>query len=644
MFNAFGEAHKVGGVALRSIRSSQRASDNHDKAAGAELRRTIATTRLGGAVRSLAIALLLSGVLAAQGRKAAVGRVLDDVGRPVAKASVTLFWTAPGDTLGERTDKVEVATDEHGRFMAQLLPQRGYSAFATSPEGTLPRKVSKPRDGLAAGADLELRLDQAAIDAEIELRGANVWVAEQPLRLLALPAARNLLSIALELRENRARLPAVEVLMFAVLDAKARPLWISAGTKDAGGGILGLPPSIDMRFRVVDEKGAPVEGAQVMHVLHTLAAATQILVVGPRPSVLRELGKTDADGRLTASVPVAGNPWVDAHMKSGGSSGPNVTFVATRPGRGTSVAALGGNLCLCNGARLEPPLDQVLTFTLRPQMRLRLLPPVPHANATLATTFNVPVKGGTFGRPWALRCAADAEGWFELPVPDATEPGLLELDDLRLPDGTNVPRCVTEILPGAGDQRCDLTRMRRLSVQVLGLDAGPARGVPVMLLSHSQKCPEATPAYTDQAGRVQVHVGRGDWLVFVTDGERAVWRSLRDADADLDWQLTLQSLPTMVCRIVDQGGKPMAGAALRKLSNATVRAFPEDGEGRRLFVLAQTFAHGQLRNSRSGADGLLRVPMLGDHFTWRIGIGVGERSTAEVEWRAGEEPVTLPIR
>ena len=132
---------------------------------------------LRSGVRASLIAGILAATLPSQERRPLTGRVVGADGKPVTAASVILFHTPPGDATGAGTERVDVQTDEHGRFVAKLLPQLGYSAFALGP-GEGDRMVSEVQDLVATGANLELRLGRAAKTRPIVLTGADQWATE----------------------------------------------------------------------------------------------------------------------------------------------------------------------------------------------------------------------------------------------------------------------------------------------------------------------------------------------------------------------------------------------------------------------------------------------------------------------------------
>jgi len=212
----------------------------------------------------LAACVLLAG-LPAQQRRPLVGRVLDAAGTAVRGAQVTLVWSPPGGPECGTTDVVTVATDERGRFVAKLLPQESYSAWAlaTGPDGTA--RASAVGEGAAAGGDLELRLELPAPRRRVELVGAEQWATAGPLRVAVAPRAANITGWPLDEHGQTPPLPPLGLAL--VRDAEDRVLFLQSlprgGANDPV--VIRLPLQHALQLKVTDPAGAPLAGATVHH-------------------------------------------------------------------------------------------------------------------------------------------------------------------------------------------------------------------------------------------------------------------------------------------------------------------------------------------------------------------------------------------
>jgi hypothetical protein len=560
---------------------------------------------LQAGVRGVFIACLFAAALTAQERRPLIGRVIDNGGQPVAGATVTLFRTPACDATGHDTERIDVRTDERGRFIAQVLPQAGYSAFATG-AGAEDRMLSEVRDLVAAGADLELRLCTHGRPRTLALTGTEGYEAEGPFQLCALPVAANLLRVPIQLREGKATVPPLPApLTFAVFDRHGEMLWFQREPWNQRLEELRLPPPQSMRMVGHDAAGAAVAGA-------TIAARMGYLQgghLGPLRPFLgpasRPIGTTAADGSAVVRFPA---------QLTAGKDTANVEFCASAPGHADARA-------FSNSAR-----DGVLSFTFPPSLRIRLMANgKPLAEHRTSITSQVGMS----------RATTDAEGWLDL----RDEPGECTIvpDPIAL-DGASATADLQ------GGETIVLDRLRRLRVQVLEPDRGPARGMPVFLLHHRWIF-GVDPVYTDAAGRVELRMGSGDWLVFVCDGDRAAWSSVMEGEKGSKCALTLAPLPRMRCRVVDKEGQPVREAEVTRMESWQAANLPREGEEHILVFLAQLMMHPLVSAHRSDQAGLLELPFLPrPENSSSVKIGCRDLQSASIPLRANETVMEVVLR
>jgi hypothetical protein len=594
-------------------------------------------TRRPVVVAMLASAWFAVAASAQAPRQPAFGTVADIVGKPVAGAEVVLWWTPFSEPLGPATDRVTATTDARGRFTAQLLPQRAYSAFARGrvlPDGST--VLSFVREGVAAHAEVTLALTIAVPPRTARLRGAEAWAAEGPLRLAALPTAANVLRVDLPLVDGRAALPPLPSLGgVVVFDAQGEPLRCQLQNAATDEVQVDLPPPYVQRVRVLDEHGAPVAGAELLFDLGpvTRFVFTSLMPLTPlQAPAWRRVGASGADGTATLRLPV---------MKQ--SDEAMFTLVARRDAR-ASVSACDGSGWFVNGFREPRAADGVLPLWLQAGQRLRVV----QAGRSLAAE-GVSVFGGigmtgkglgagtsTSMAPFGQRGGADADGWIA-PWPGGSVGDFrIRLDPLVLP-GESVATVVdARIVRARGDVTVDLDRLRHLRVQVVEANGGPAVAVPVFVLCHERKLRAVPPCCADAAGRIDLRLGDGGWLVFAWSGDSLAMKSLAANAGDADWRLTMAPLPRMQLRVVDAQGRPLVGAraGLRwgEERGGSQMPQPANDEEALLLQLEQVVMQRICIGRYSGADGRLDVPLLPfARIAWEVEVGDGPKVVLPIE-------------
>jgi hypothetical protein len=596
---------------------------------------------MGRLVAAMLASSFLSVSLPAQDRQPAFGTVADAAGKPVAGAEVVLWWTPIGEGLGPATDRVTATTDARGRFTAQLLPCRSYSAFArgaVQQDGSA--QVSVVREGAAAHAQLSFALAFAAKRRTARLHGAEAWADEGPLRLVAVPSAANTMAVALPLLDGSAAVPPLPSVGFVVLDARGEPLWCQPERLDADVLQIELPAPYAQRVRVLDEHGAPAAGAELLLDRGPDTGLDRTSVLPVWSHVWRHVGTCGGDGTAILRLPVVPGP-----------DGASFTLAAECHGC-AGVSACNGDWFV-DGVGDAPAADGVLPLHLRPRQRVRIV------QSAKSLAARVSVLGGicmaerrragatgsaTWGRPFDQRAHTDADGWIA-PWPGGSETAFrVRLDPLVLP-GESVPTVVDAHLPRApGDVTVDVDRLRHLRVQLLDAGGGPAVAVRVFVLFHEPKLQSVPPCCTDAAGRVDLRLGDGGWTVFAWSRDSMAMQSLASGAGDADWRLTLEPLPRMQLRIVDAKGKPLADARTGLRWGGGMPQNANDEESL-LMQLEQVVMQRLAVDRRSGADGRFDVPLLPfARIRWEVEVRADGHSSVQMPIEPNTEPRDVVLR
>ncbi len=277
-------------------------------------------SRLRTAARSLVLST--SVVLPAQEREVLVGQVLDAERVPIQGAVVHLVHRPAGSLECSEAglDAVDVATDDQGRFRAEVLRDRDYSAFATRTDGEGVARATGLLDGLRAGETAVLwepANDLGPLPLRVEVRGLAAWEDLGPFHFRVWPDSR--CSIALPVWErdpegllvlpplpgNRGRLQ--------VLTPDGEVLFQDRVTGTAVWEVRDGPPRVRVNvdpprsrsFVVVDrDTGEPIAGAELRQTLNELRVPQWGVRIERHRSVAgwRSLGVTDEGGRLEAQT------------------------------------------------------------------------------------------------------------------------------------------------------------------------------------------------------------------------------------------------------------------------------------------------------------------------------------------------------
>jgi len=572
------------------------------------------------------ISLACCAALCAQQRQPLLGRVVDKDGAPVAAAKVTLVED-DADLAGiDPVDVVEVTTDDHGRFVAQALRGVRYTALAVGPEADGKAMVARPVPDLACGRVAEPRLAQMGERQQGKLAGLEQWGGPS----------------ALCVRVRFANCPGYAVKLPVAPDASVElPPIAAVGTAGLGpraGGSIALLDvfavprfalrAATLRVQVVDEKGAPVEGARVaVHHDHleteeawappavTDRAGGASLTYGTyRNSPFEEAPDRLLVVATKAGCAEAGSGWVC-----------KLPFVDW-----SSVAehAAGTVRMVLHGER---PLRAVVTGKGVAGRTVRVL-----AMGNAAIDFGGAGVGSFFvPRSYDVVIAADGS----LVVPELPQC----VSDVRLAVPTIDGRRVV-LMPShaATLNPVDLADCEPLTLQVLDAGRGPAAAAKVLLVPFAcdgRDFEHAPPIALDQAGRADVLLQRGRWQLLAMDDENWAWRELSEWRADAPIALQLARMPAMRVRVVDAGGEPVAGVRFEP-GSFSYGSPGRAGQDRLLTELGWNAFAFCIRRAETDARGEARIlalpwpevtPTL---FAWR---GDQQHRCADVPFAAGDE-------
>ncbi|HLQ37431.1 MAG TPA: hypothetical protein VK348_06505 [Planctomycetota bacterium] len=565
------------------------------------------------------VPLLLAAALGAQDRKPAFVRVFGSDGKPLAAAAVTLFGEVAIAPELAPVDVVKVTTDDKGRARADLLLCVGYSAYAVGPaDAAGVQQVTEVADGAACSRTVELRADRSCGTRELRGDGIAAWQAEGPLQVRAGVGTRMRLWLPLPLQDDKVALPPLPGnTRVQVLDARGQLLQTGApGEGDAA--VLALPPRRLLPVLVVDDKGAPVAGAEIWHQVAT--EYNQRLLTYRRADSWRVCGVTGVDGTAQAVVASAMEPLAEDFNGQ-------LQLAAGKPGFAESVGGWLGRERIVDNKRVEAGKVSELRFTLTPQAPLRgrlLQGEVPLANRQVLLCTQVRItqgQGGWSSWPRTFSTQTEADGSYAFAVlPSLQDPVQLAIGPVPPPAdaGSKVPFVPAGPLLGgqkvpAEPPTIDLARTANLSLQVLDLQNGPARNADAALVplinGNLNLQGWALEFPLDPAGRAVARALPGSALLFAFDCDGFASQLLEFDGKPVDLKLQLQPFACMQVRVLDADGQPVEGARLQ-----IRRTSFHGGGGNREQDLLRNLAHqvnGELlRRSATAADGSIAAHFL----------------------------------
>lgn len=540
---------------------------------------------------SVLVALGLTAALAAQQRLAATGVVLDASGRPLRGATVTFVGAVlPIVDAHGGVDRVQVQSDDGGRFAAPLLPHADYSAWAAVERGAV-ALASAVRHPVGGGHDLVLTVDGEPRLRELRPFDLAAWEADGPCTLAVAPVLPVVAPVPITLRDGAAKLPpftgdwhlfvrdARGVLVHAVTlrpdrDGFAEPV---------------VPAPRTVQVRAVDEQGEAIAGAELwLRMGANLARAAG----APSPASWHGVGTTANDGTLELELGVDGQD--------------SFAFVARAEGRSVGATALGRPAGPALPASLQLPIVLPAghgTTARWPANGRKVI-------GRVLPGIGVRALAGT-SREWQL--FVEPRGGWQADV----APHGVELAVAAMPAGTGTVPAIARFAYDAQQtlRFADLGTLRlhgtaaslRLLVQP-ALDQPLPANVPFVTLS------------LDLPATLRLGVGR--WRLLACDGEGFAWHELDLLPGATDLRLEMQSLAMRTGRMFPVGGASPLGAVIRCAGRdgaelplpVEVAPFEQPATPMALPVLPDDLALAMstwlAARARLGADGTFAVAML----------------------------------
>lgn len=590
--------------------------------------------------RLLPVAALLLAAVPAQDRRAALGRVLDADGRPIAGAAVTLVRSEACAIGLVDADLVRATSDASGWFKAELLLGALYDGWAIGPERDGGAACGPVLRAIAAGATRELRCGAVAAPTVLQVEGVEAWGVGAPLACELYPDERSPLALPLPLpADGKVPVPPLPDARHALALRSADGellYWHSFGT---GAPALRLPPPVAVPVQAVDEQGTPVAGARIAMRVAQVMMPTPFDVFGvAQRSLWRELGRTGADGKACVQVPLDGDPF------QGGK-----TLVLRASADGCADSHSGWmNGPFRDGQRLDDDAKvERVEFVLHPAYggRGRLLAaadrPIAGARLRLAAISKVARDGGWTHLPRVFDLRTDEAGFYavpQLPV-DAYDFEVLlatpaELTQPLAGGRKPVRPALAPLLPlqpghAAALPEVDLRQTVEVAVRVLDPTSGPARGAIGVVYSLGEQARYVPgglhPTFAvDPAGRVDLRLWPGRWLCCCLGDAGFASAEIDTGVADAGkLELQLQPFASRRCRVVGAGGAPVVGA------RAEPAARGHQGSGgfaADLLARLRDAVDGHLlAEARSDADGMLLLRVLaGDDRPGGVRVAAGD--------------------
>jgi hypothetical protein len=194
----------------------------------------------------------------------------------------------------------------------------------------------------------------------------------------------------------------------------------------------------------------------------------------------------------------------------------------------------------------------------------------------------------------------------------------------------------------------DLADCEPLSVQLLDAERGPATAAMVMLLPFAPQgldLEHAVHLVPDQAGKFDVRLQRGSWVLVATSAGAYVARELEAWTRGQPMSIAMQPKLAMAVRVVDAACKPIAGASFAP-GEFALRPSPRAGSDAALAALGWNQLSADLSGARTDKDGqavLLFLPWPGVQPDVHAYVDDLQHRSSDIALVAGSDPVTLRI-
>ncbi len=585
------------------------------------------------------LAALLLGIVTAiapaLGQRApCTGTVTVPGGEPLTGAVVT-FCQDPAQRLGNEPDRVEVRTDENGRYEAMLRPGSSYAGWAIGPAvKNGQRWVTGLLLAGAAGRPFDLVAERQARPHEVELCGVDRWRTFSP------PAVRVLLGGQFRCGHDLPVNGDGKVVLgpwpghdavLALVDDKRQPMCES---QRLHAGVLRahFPFAHDVELIATDLDGTPIAGAEV-HVRDdqrsefTRTWAGQRRATAPVPAPLwqewRYVGRTDAEGSCRLSIPLATRK-----------ADRNVALLVSAAGHAHGMAGLSNGEPTTGSDRVDGGLRFVVELPPADPRDLLVIGADPGLEVEVSTSVRL------VGR--AAASAWQHEYWQQPRNLGSATPAVGPQDSIshcrvraRRSEGDAAPPriCVGTEWRSDQDIEFDLGKLvrRTLVLQDENQNNVPFAHVcialrpdpPARFFAVHDRC------IADANGRIELWSTDAVWDVVAVAGHRWCWYRIPIGDRRAEHTLQLAAAPTANLLIVDVDGLAVPGA--RFDAQLRTRGRPED-------LLVRETAISWLRHAASGRDGSLTVPLLGAELrevriargglrSWRTNIGPNTQQT-----------------
>ena len=585
-------------------------------------------------VHASLVAGLLAIALPAQARKPLLGTVVDGDGKPIAGAAVECVLAPDGPDLPP-VDVLTATTDARGRFRVDALPCAEYECWAAGPADSAGDRWITAVERVAVGQVVALAARERVGAKLLPIEGLAAWQARAPFTLRTfvpgstVDAPVEAVDGGFVVRRAVAPFGNAPVQL---LDRDGQVV-VADSLYTAWSRRLDVPSPQTVRCRVVDEAGKPVAGARIVRIGEARRTGfeandrrTGLLAQRSSRSPASVLAVTDADGVAVAQI-AAG---VDLFGEASDPRGRSVQLRAETPGKSFAYAGRvferlfeNRNEVAKGGGRdgwtfVLTPAEPVTGRLVDGGKPLRSVPVVLEFQMTIASKDN-------WSTMWsdAITMTTDDDGRFRcdgVPAHATLQRVSFRVTNAQLAASDGAPHALHPVfqrpLGERGDAKreliVDLAALCAVTLSVRDDGGAPDRATQVAVVAAQTARSEfdrIEPFAPDASGRVVVLVERGDWLAVACTRDGIAVQPF-DAEAPTAAvELAIEPFSTMRARLVDADGKPVVGASFR-VSGQGASGIDGDLPAKLRQWMAQSGNGALLGRAKSGADGIVRAPMI----------------------------------